>query len=381
MVVTKQQKFDSIDIMRGIAILLVILVHTSQRIEGNMFLRSFAQYGQMGVQMFFIASAFTLCYSFESRQSSEKSLRNFYLRRYFRIAPGYYFGIILYYLVTSIFTVVWVSDKNLINILANALFLNGLYQPANNNVVPGGWSIGTEMLFYLIFPFIFSSYIKLQNRYKFTYLVIPFFALFLSLIIQFIFYSLTKNPGLFINNGFIYFSILNQFPVFCVGISLYFAYKKGLLNNIKFGTCLIMIIFFSCLASYLMRQNTFTLVHAVTPFIAALSFVFIFVLLQNFAKGKGKLLAKIGVVSYSCYLSHFIFTFYFVSYMAKKLNFIYPDIILIVLYLFTVLLTYYSAGLMYKYIELNGVKLGKNIITSRSQHSQITISNNQSGKR
>lgn len=54
-------KLKHIDALRGIAVLLVILVHTSQSIPGiSLPLRYFSKYGQMGVQLFFIISAYTL---------------------------------------------------------------------------------------------------------------------------------------------------------------------------------------------------------------------------------------------------------------------------------------------------------------------------------
>ena len=40
------------------------------------------------------------------------------------------------------------------NIVANILFIYTWIPSANNSVVPGGWSIGVEMCFYVLVPFI-----------------------------------------------------------------------------------------------------------------------------------------------------------------------------------------------------------------------------------
>lgn len=82
-----------IDGWRGIAILLVIMVHTSQYCGNNghgLFLLPFSERffnsGARGVQLFFILSAFTLFNSSYRRFKIDASpRRDFYLRRAFRI--------------------------------------------------------------------------------------------------------------------------------------------------------------------------------------------------------------------------------------------------------------------------------------------------------
>lgn len=370
--VTKQN-FDSINIMRGIAILMVILVHTSHRIEGDLSLSLISQYGQLGVQMFFVASAFTLCYSMDYRRKNNDPLRNFYIRRYFRVAPGYYLGIALYFFVTLFISGVWSSNKEPLNILTNIFFMHGLFPPANNSVVPGGWSIGTEMLFYLIFPLIYFIYIKFQNKYKLFYLLMPFFILLISILIQFIFYLLIQKTVFFNNNGFIYYSILNQLPVFCVGMSLYTAFKNDKLNNIKKSTCIVSGIFFTLMTAFTMfiGPSFFIFSSAVFPFFSAISFTYLFILLHYFLPNKGHIFAKIGIVSFSGYLVHFIFTFYLVTTLSEVFHFIHPDIQLILFYIITIVLTYFSSKFIYQYIEKPGTKLGKNLINYLDNKEKI----------
>lgn len=371
-----KQKFVSLHIMKGLAILLVILVHTSQRIQGDMYLRPLAYYGQMGVQIFFIVSAFTLCYSMEYRGKSD-TFKGFYLRRYSRIAPGYYFGIILYLILTSFFSGVWVSDKNPVNIIVNLLFLNGFYPPANNTVVPGGWSIGTEMIFYLLFPFLFRFYMKLQKKYEYTYLALPAVALLFSLLVQAVIFSLTNEPAYFKNNSFIYYSILNQLPVFCTGISLYIAFRKGLTENVKKLPSVFFFGLFTLFSAFLLYfgHRFFLFSSALFPFLSGISYIFVFTYLQNNQELPGRTrLAKIGKLSYSSYLVHFIFTFYFVTGASSVFDFVQADIRLIVLYTITVILTLFLARFVHKYIEPLGTKFEKR----RSLRKEIEVSEKES---
>ena len=74
------------------------MIHTLTIVQPtNIYLQILANKGKYGVQLFFIASAFTLFLSRHRR--SEVGNKNFFIRRFFRIAPMYYLGIILYLFV------------------------------------------------------------------------------------------------------------------------------------------------------------------------------------------------------------------------------------------------------------------------------------------
>jgi len=86
-------KFAYIDSLRGIAIMLVLLVHTGQQINLSHFngkFISFIENGQLGVQLFYLASAFALMLSCHSREGEADFTKKFYIRRFFGITPMYY---------------------------------------------------------------------------------------------------------------------------------------------------------------------------------------------------------------------------------------------------------------------------------------------------
>lgn len=112
-----------------------------------------------------------------------------------------------------------------INVLTNVALVHGLYPPSNNIIVPGGWSIGTEALFYALFPLTMSFSLHCYNQYKKSVVFLPVAALLGSLTIQSVIYSTTGQ--VVANNNFIYFSRLNQFPVFVLGITAYFLNGKA----------------------------------------------------------------------------------------------------------------------------------------------------------
>lgn len=68
------RKYDYIDAIRGLAIILVVMTHASQYVKplSNLLQRIMLE-GARGVQLFYVASAVTLCMSWASRKSHERS--------------------------------------------------------------------------------------------------------------------------------------------------------------------------------------------------------------------------------------------------------------------------------------------------------------------
>jgi exopolysaccharide production protein ExoZ len=148
---------QSLDLLRGVAILLVLLVHCAQAttsiIPG---LRWFAlEFGELGVQLFFIVSGYTMMLSFGDRVDFA-AVRSFYIRRIFRIVPLFWLAIVFYMLITNGEGVrFWAPDGiSASDVVLTFFFLQWSSVTALNSVVPGGWSIAVEMQFYLLFPLI-----------------------------------------------------------------------------------------------------------------------------------------------------------------------------------------------------------------------------------
>lgn len=149
-----------IDALRGLAILMVLANHVALVVPGlSAPVQALARFGQMGVQLFFVASAYTLCLSWQQRRAEEpQPVLRFLLRRLFRIAPLYWFGITLFALLHALQTGGHPADPyTAANLLANAAFVHGFVPGAQNGIVPGGWSIGTEMAFYAAFPLLMAA--------------------------------------------------------------------------------------------------------------------------------------------------------------------------------------------------------------------------------
>jgi len=150
--------FDFVDSLRGIAVLGVLLVHTGQRVEGLPGpVDAATNFGAYGVHLFFVASAFTLFASLSRRSSSEsRPTLNYFLRRFFRIAPLFWLAIVFYLRWNGTGPQYWAPHGiGWADVLATACFAHGWRPTMINSVVPGGWSIAVEMNFYLLVPWLF----------------------------------------------------------------------------------------------------------------------------------------------------------------------------------------------------------------------------------
>ncbi|MBB6609947.1 acyltransferase [Pontibacter sp. Tf4] len=352
------KKLQYIDTLRGVAIMMVMLVHTTQVVPDLPFLtNTLADLGKLGVQLFFVLSAYTLCLSASKRQKEDNPLLFFYIRRFFRIAPLYYLGIALYGLYhlaigadTSYFT--------LKNILANVFFVHGFYIPANNTIVPGGWSIGTEMAFYAIFPFVFYFY-KRRVRNRTGMLLFPLVAMVCCLLLtQLLLYISNYSLN---ENAFLYFNLLNQLPVFLLGISYYCFTRKYIHVSLPAASFVWPAVCYALVLAagfFFFRDNITS-----KPFIAGLIFVVLLQLVKKVKSLNVRFLSRIGQLSYAMYLFHFVFAWSFSGELALSLSpFLDAHLVLLICYLTTILATLITAVISEKTLERYGTACGRLLI-------------------
>jgi peptidoglycan/LPS O-acetylase OafA/YrhL len=291
------QKFRYVHALRGLAICLVILVHTYGAGQNGLpaFLRPILEQGARGVQLFFVASAFTLFYSFDQRKAREKSTVPFFVRRFFRIAPMYYLGIAYFLWQDGWGDRYWLGQQDSItagNVLANVFFVHWLNPYWITSLVPGGWSITVEMTFYLCVPLLFGFIRSLDRAAS---------ALCVSLLLCFgLHVLLTRVPLIsdrFIWEYYLFLYFPAQLPVFLMGIMGFFIVIRHD-YRLRPGTLLLLGVTVPLVITY--YQYAYVLWFA----------AFFTVLLIVLARHPYKVLVNrvtelIGEVSYSAYLVHF----------------------------------------------------------------------------
>ncbi len=369
--VSSVEKLDYIDVLRGIAILMVMLVHTSQAVNGlSQLVGNIARYGQMGVQLFFVASAYTLCFSRIRRAEEKRPLISFWIRRFFRIAPLYYVATIAYFLAESNMHILDLikmpySQYNFGTILANILFIHGFIPSANNNIVPGGWSIGTEMAFYWLFPFLFSLFDRAYKKYGIISLYnLICLSILLDIVTQLVLQQVFKI--IIDDNSFIYYNLVNQLPVFLLGMTIFFHHHYKIPIKLSMPVQIAIFIAVTIVGMILLPSKQYWLVAISLPVIAGISFVFLLNILRNL-KHLNILIAEIGRASYSMYIFHFMFAWYLVPGIGLTLKKgILPELLLICSIVLVTRFTFTVAKLSQKYIETSGILLGKSLISRLS---------------
>lgn len=297
----RPNKLLYIDALRGIAILMVIACHQALPFYHlSPLLVLAASYGQTGVMLFFLVSAYTLCNSDHLRQGEAHKTRNFFLRRWFRIAPLYYAGIALYYVIDQAFPDIWTDyDFTASNVLANIALVHGLVPSASDTVVPGGWSVGTECVFYALFPLLLPACRWLYRNGGWKLFLIP--------IVLFTAFSASLLPALGMDDPdywFWYNSLLHQLPVFLIGIALFLATQEGRFQP-RLRRDIPAFLVLTAIGVVMLGAELFGLL----PLTCALSFLFLFNIVRAWDGSYG-LLHRIGRASYSMYIFHFVFAIY-----------------------------------------------------------------------
>jgi len=347
-------KLRYIDAIRGIAILGVFMVHVCVDPRLPSFLLQVISLGAKGVQLFFIASAFTLFLSMDKRTTIEKyPLGNFFTRRFFRIAPMYYLGII-YYCFQSTYAGNNISPEL---VTSNILFVHGVRPDWINSLVPGGWSITVEMMFYCMVPFIFSAVNTIQKAMVFLGITMVFRLVCLVMLKR---YLLTDETDL--NHDFLYYYLPNQLPIFALGIFMYqFIRNKYSFTGTRWTgwALLLTAIIVNCVVRSMIPYH----------FFISIAFVLLFVILskRSYKLFVNRFTIYLGKISFSLYLVHFAVNFWTSRWMTE---FALSDKIgfkaAFALQVGTIfLLSVAISTLFYHFVELKMQIVGKTIIRKR----------------
>ncbi|MDR3439131.1 acyltransferase [Telmatospirillum sp.] len=376
----KPNRLAFIDSLRGIAVLFVVLWHTVVlpstivKLPDSVFKFAMSGDGSTGVIIFFIISAFSLCYTMPMSTSGQVDVRKFYTRRLFRIAPLFYILLIVTIAQNNLFAF---SFRFVRDFLWNVSFLFNLSPGHQFGIVGASWTIGVEMLFYFVFPLLYVISRKTPN------IVVM---LFLSLIISSAFKAILSAFG--VVETFFTFSLIHNLPLFLFGVVAYNLYVH--LDKINLSPAWAAAMTVGAVYGYFAIQSGKfnNIIFADDfPWKGILGVLIIIGLAVNPLKiFVNSVTQYIGKISYSVYLLHVfvinsLFPFYkwvYETHIGATLPISVAEIFAyLVSAMVTIVISVAVASLSYRYIELPGIRLGRSLL-QRSQY-QVAVQTSPAG--
>lgn len=371
----RESYLQELEGLRGLAALWVLLYHVGALMGVQLLL---VRSGGLGVDLFILLSGFLMVHQYEQRRTSQpwssaRTIGHFYLRRFFRIAPLYYFLLIVSYLEGPLLArcvqyitqhssafIGGVRDASWTNLLVHLSFVFGLFPRYCARAALPDWTISLEMQFYLVFPLM----MLIVSRFgKSGYAVITGFTLLILLGI---------NLGLpsFVSSFPVASFLPMKMHLFLLGMLISAAFHK----SIHLASVVLAIIFLPLLP-LVERVHRFHLTWMITDIgMAAILFMLtcggeraaaaMFLLRKFLNAWPTKLL---GDISYSVYLVHILLI---VPLIALLLHAHWAaSLPTIPRYLFfssaAMLVVFPVSFALYHFVERPGIAFGKRVLQQR----------------
>lgn len=337
-------RLHGLDYLRGLAALGIMVYHYSSWTYGEQAASSFlGRIGIYGVAIFYILSGQTLSYIYKAKlRICSKDFYDFYKKRFFRIMP-------LFWLATFVSIIFSKHIPDATDFFLNITGLFGLLN-WNSYFATGAWSIGNELVFYLLFPIL----IYCINRHH----IILFIFVITSLIVFFYFAFHIITPKFQLTNQWRnYTNPLNQFLFFISGVLIGSFVKPDSLTKISS----ISLITFSLIIFTMIpvNGNSVRLVIGTNRLFFSVSCLLIcigFFKTSRFLSFFDIPLSLLGKSSYSLYLLHpliyaVIKTFFSLTLIHKVISSTFCEILI------SIIFSIFISNLSYKYFESFFIKI------------------------
>lgn len=297
-----QQRISTLDGLRLIAIMMVMFGHY-YNFSKNDIIRVIAIYGYIGVPFFFIISGFVIYMSLEKC----KNYTEFLKKRYLRLAPAMFICSTITFLFFKFInnSEYYYHSRQWINyLIANTFidpnFFNIFYNRVKFYYIDNAyWSLWVEVNFYIIMGYLYFRSPKnvIRNYVILCTIGIPIFLLFSSemghkVLSPFFSHEFIKYMKL-VSRAFAFF---HECLWFLIGILLYKLFK-----NPKGKKYVYYIIIVFILLMIWSKDVVISLIY-IGIFLVYMTFVY---RPQYLSFLTNKVIARLGVVSYSIYLIHY----------------------------------------------------------------------------
>lgn len=315
-----------IEALRGIAAAMVVVHHswslsTQPKFNDYEIIEGF---GSLGVDLFFLLSGFLLADQFW-RPKEQRSLRSFWIRRIFRIAPAYYVTVGVLFLFFAQHSLLF-SAQGVKQMVFNATFLHYVLPSTSSSLNVDGalWTLTAEFVLYLTLPLMALPF---RRHPWLTFAVLMgigigwrlWIALFGDGLRELYFGPLGSGPDPGIQSLFLARQFPGIVPIFALGIGLKYLTVHGHLDWLQrilpryFSVPLALLAMVPALAMLFATERSSDFHHWIwfIGFDYALAALLIPVLLISAQPGRpapglvGRAATWLGDRSYSLYIWHF----------------------------------------------------------------------------
>ncbi|MCE7041474.1 acyltransferase [Dyadobacter sp. CY312] len=352
-----KHRFEVLDIFRGLFAAFVFLFHLAPFADNSFISNNFTKNADMFVDFFFVLSGFVMAYRYQNIATGEE-LKLFLIKRIYRIYP-------LHLLMLFLFAVVELGKK----VLNPYIKVNNLDNPANNVIsffsslfllnstpIPGvndvswnivSWSISAELIAYVVFGtavlYIYKS--RLYTQRNLVYLLLILISLTGLYLISFTFKINYSFDYGFLRGILGFFSGVICFNLFARSNSSISKYSSHFFSTAELSTLV--------LISLLIYNG-----EVMKPWGAIFDVLF-FICIYTFSFEKGFisaalkkvfLLHKLGMYSYSIYMTHALLISLFNILFIRILKF--PTSSYSYFFILNFAIIYFVSAWTYQHVEM-----------------------------
>ena len=167
------EKLHGLDHLRALAIALVFIFHYPGVADLPGWAWKIIDFGWVGVDLFFVLSGFLIARQLfaELKATNSISVKQFFIKRFFRIIPVYLVVVAVYFLVP-----VFRERESLPALWRFLTFTQNIgLNPSINGTFSHAWSLCIEEQFYLAFPLVIAALVYFKVTNKGVYLIAGLF--------------------------------------------------------------------------------------------------------------------------------------------------------------------------------------------------------------
>lgn len=330
-------RIEQLTFTRFLAAISIVIFHYGHKsfLFNNKYVDFIFKQANIGVSYFFLLSGFVMIIAYHKKESIKpvQYLKN----RFARIYPIYLFAIILVLLGQ-----VLINNIEVTNLFLNLFLVQSWVPDKALTFNPPGWSLSVELVFYVIFPFLYNHFYKKLNLKKIVICILLFWFVFQVI------YNLFINTENHLFRNFLVYNPLMHLNVFFIGnVSglLFIKYFKDKRKNynlliLSIIICILLVLNFDFGLNY---HNGLLSIFFI-PFILLLS-------INNSRLTKvlnKKVFIFLGEISYGIYILQFPVFSLVSAYSLKKYLNIYDET---VLFLIRLVILIILSSITYKFIE------------------------------